>query len=228
LVRVRYRGVFQFGLDTCSEAFSGQFFEIGAVENPGTVPERMQGRDFASLYRDPERPWRDTHKRGRVTEVEPGLGSRPLGCRRNRSASPNRPFSRRPHGRAPPAQPKDATRTQPARRRPPQYCGSSVVEFYNPRRRHSSIEYLSPIDYEHGIRRRRPAIPTHTSLPSCGPGRKNGSAGGRTKESLETGGQDAVRPNSLIASSHHSTKPGQVQASGNLTLAEPTKTKSSV
>jgi hypothetical protein len=26
---------------------------------------------------------------------------------------------------------------------------SSVVEFYNPRRRHSSIGYLSPIDYEH-------------------------------------------------------------------------------
>ena len=27
-------------------------------------------------------------------------------------------------------------------------CGSCGVEFYNPRRRHSSIGYLSPIDYE--------------------------------------------------------------------------------
>jgi transposase InsO family protein len=27
-------------------------------------------------------------------------------------------------------------------------CGSSVVELYNPRRRHSALGYLSPVDYE--------------------------------------------------------------------------------
>lgn len=41
-----------------------------------------------------------------------------------------------------------------------------IEGFYNPRRRHSSIEYLSPIDYE--CRHQSPAsIPTHASLPSC-------------------------------------------------------------
>src|SRR5262249_16630612 len=41
-----------------------------------------------------------------------------------------------------------------------------------------------------------------------GSGRKNGSAGGRTKECHETGGQHDVKPESLIPSSHLSTKPG--------------------
>jgi len=40
-------------------------------------------------------------------------------------------------------------------------------------------------------------------------GRKNGSARGRTKECLETGGgQHAVRSDSLIPNAQHSTKPG--------------------
>jgi hypothetical protein len=70
--------------------------------------------------------------------------------------------------------------------------------------------------------RRRPSNPTHTSLPSCsrpsrtnppgGPGRKNGSAGGRTKEWHETGGQNDFKSDILIPSSHPSTKPGQVHA----------------
>lgn len=40
-----------------------------------------------------------------------------------------------------------------------------IEGFYNPRRRHSSIEYLSPIQYEHA--HKAAAIPTHMSLPSC-------------------------------------------------------------
>ena len=88
-----------------------------------------------------------------------------------------------------------------------------VEGFYNPRRRHSSIEYLSPIDYEHGIRR-RPAIPTHTSLPSCGPGRKNGSAGGRTKEWLDTGGQHAVKSARLIQALTSPRNRGKSNSSG--------------
>ena len=39
--------------------------------------------------------------------------------------------------------------------------------FYNPRRRHSSIGYLPPIDYEHRHHAARPSIATHTSPPPC-------------------------------------------------------------
>ncbi len=48
-----------------------------------------------------------------------------------------------------------------------------------------------------------------TAAPLCGSGRKNGSAGGRTKEWLEAGEDDDSKPHGLILSSHHSTKPGQ-------------------
>ena len=51
-----------------------------------------------------------------------------------------------------------------------------VEGFYNPRRRHSSIGYLSPVDYER-------LILTHTSVPSCSrPSRTSppgGPSGGR-------------------------------------------------
>ena len=55
-----------------------------------------------------------------------------------------------------------------------------VEGFYNRRRRHSSIGYLSPVDYE----RRHPAtrsIPTHTSLPSCSLPSRTSPSGGRKK-----------------------------------------------
>ena len=48
-----------------------------------------------------------------------------------------------------------------------------IEGFYNPRRRHSSIGYLAPIDYE-----RRQAIPTHSSLPSCSPPSRTSPSGG--------------------------------------------------
>ena len=52
-----------------------------------------------------------------------------------------------------------------------------IEGFYNPRRRHSSIGYLSPIDYE---RRHQTAasIPTHLSLPSCSRPSRPSPAGG--------------------------------------------------
>jgi hypothetical protein len=56
---------------------------------------------------------------------------------------------------------------------------------------------------------RRPPLPA-TTAPSCGPGRKNGSAAGPNQRILETGGQDAVRSVSVITSCHPFTKPGQV------------------
>ena len=52
-----------------------------------------------------------------------------------------------------------------------------IEGFYNPRRRHSSIGYLSPIDYE----RRQHAlasIPTHVSLASCSQPSRTSPAGG--------------------------------------------------
>ena len=50
-----------------------------------------------------------------------------------------------------------------------------IEGFYNPRRRHSSIGYLSPIDYEH----RNLASPlTHPSLPSCSRPSRPSPAGG--------------------------------------------------
>ena len=56
-----------------------------------------------------------------------------------------------------------------------------IEGFYNPRRRHSSIGYLSPVDYEcrHQKTASIPAsIPTHTSLPSCSrPSRPSPSGG---------------------------------------------------
>ena len=50
-----------------------------------------------------------------------------------------------------------------------------IEGFYNRRRRHSSIGYLSPIDYEH----RNLASPlTHPSLPSCSRPSRPSPAGG--------------------------------------------------
>ena len=83
---------------------------------------------------------------------------------------------------------------------------SNSSRVLQPRRRHSSIGYLSPIDYE----RRHAADPDAHELaaalavkdkpsgrppkwvvlaPLCGPGGKNGSARGRTKEWHQTGAQ---------------------------------------
>jgi hypothetical protein len=69
---------------------------------------------------------------------------RQRGC----SAQPNRSAARSPHERGQFVQPRDATNRQSPSHQRPHYCGSCGVEFYNPRRRHSSIGYLSPIDYE--------------------------------------------------------------------------------
>jgi hypothetical protein len=51
-----------------------------------------------------------------------------------------------------------------------------------------------------------------TTARSCGPGWKNGSAGGRTKEWYQTGEQNALRRDTLIPCPQPSTKPGQVQS----------------
>ena len=87
--------------------------------------------------------------------------SHPQDC----SAPPHRSSCRSPHECEQFAQPRDARNRQWLSLRQPQYYGSCGVEFYNPRRRHSSIGYLSPIDYER--RHRAAAVVPNTSHPAA-------------------------------------------------------------
>jgi putative transposase len=65
-----------------------------------------------------------------------------------------------------------------------------IEGFYNLRRRHSSIGYLSPIDYEHR-QQTRAWIPTHTSLPPCSrPSRTSPSGGPEQGPSLTAAARD--------------------------------------
>ena len=64
------------------------------------------------------------------------------------SAPRPRSPSQAPRERGQTAQPRDARNKKRQSHRRLQHRGSCGVGFYNPRRRHSSIEYLSPIDYE--------------------------------------------------------------------------------
>jgi transposase InsO family protein len=57
-------------------------------------------------------------------------------------------FSQSPHKREQPAQPRDAKHRPPQHRQALGYRESSVVEFYNRKRRHSAIGYISPIEME--------------------------------------------------------------------------------
>ncbi len=65
-----------------------------------------------------------------------------------------------------------------------------IEGFYNPRRRHSSIGYLSPIDYEH--RHKTAALlPTRVSLPSCSrPSRPSLRAAPKTGPALTAAARD--------------------------------------
>ena len=133
-------------------------------------------------------------------------------------------------------QPRDATNRQWPSRRRLQTCGSCGVEFYNPRRRHSSISYLSPMDCERRHQptaadpdARQPAavLAAVKDKPSGRPQRRPSLTAaardgrtivrvgteewlrrGRTKEWLDTGGQHAVTSDRLIPSTQPSTKPG--------------------
>ena len=75
-----------------------------------------------------------------------------------------------------------------------------IEGFYNPRRRHSSLGYLSPIEYERGSMQML-SIPAHTILPPCsGPSRTLRAAfGGRLRRSL-TAAAPGLRqqPNQVI------------------------------
>ena len=69
-----------------------------------------------------------------------------------------------------------------------------IEGFYNPRRRHSSIGYLSPIDYEHRVTQEA-SNATHTSLPSCSRPSRTSPAGGRWKRPSLT----AAAPGSRVS-----------------------------
>ena len=98
----------------------------------------------------------------RLGSREHGHRSRPL----NYSVPPLRSPSQAPRERGQLAQPRGAKHKKRQSHRRPQYRGYCGGGFYNPRRHHSSIGYLSPVDYEY--RHQSPAsIPTHASLPSC-------------------------------------------------------------
>jgi Integrase core domain len=92
-----------------------------------------------------------------------------------------------------------------------------VEAFYNRRRRHSSIGYLSPIDSSAVTR----AIPTHSSLPPCsrrsheraGQDGRMAPPAAKQKNDAKQEGKKPVRPDTLIPSSQPPTKPGQVQFS---------------
>ena len=58
-----------------------------------------------------------------------------------------------------------------------------IEGFYNPRRRHSSIGYLSPIDYERQHHAAAVA-PTHASLPSCSRPSRTSPPGGPPRGAL--------------------------------------------
>ena len=64
-----------------------------------------------------------------------------------------------------------------------------------------------------GGRKRRPILTAaaRAGRTTCGPGRRNGSAGGRTKESGQQEGRMPSDHDTLSPNTHHSTKPGQVQ-----------------
>ena len=117
---------------------------------------------------------------GRRPRPASRLGSREHGHRSrllNYSVPLLRSLSQAPRQRGQLAQPRGAKHKKRQSHRRPQYRGYCGVGFYNPRRRHFSIGYLSPIDYEH--RHQTTAlIPTHVSLPSCSRPSRPSPAGG--------------------------------------------------
>ncbi len=112
---------------------------------PTTAFAMLQGRTTPQLASRPaESDSRQPRPTSRPGSPEHEQRQRPRDC----TAPPRRSSSRSPHEREQFAQPRDANNRQWLSHRRLHYCGSCGVEFYNPRRRHSSIGYLSPIDYE--------------------------------------------------------------------------------
>jgi Integrase core domain len=128
-----------------------------------------------------------------------------------------------------------------------------IEGFYNPRRRHSSLGYLSPITFErhfaavtlgpgahqHAVvltpvkerpgsiaANRTAGVPAVLDSRStrqrrkCA-GRDGKMLAGRTKRLPQRGGQNAVRPDTLIPRPRLSTKPGQAHPFASRYLADP-------
>lgn len=105
-----------------------------AVNAPRSARDASRRTVFCSRQHRAPRPGSPAHERRRHRQ----------GC----SAPPNRSSPRPPRERTPPTQPRDAQRRPFQHRRARRYYGSSVVEFYNPVRRNSARNLVSPAQFE--------------------------------------------------------------------------------
>ena len=114
------------------------------LPRPASLPKAgfamLQGQTTQQLAPlPPQSDSRQPRPTSRPGSPEHEQRQRPRGC----TAPPNRSPARSPREREQFAQPRDASGRQWQSRRRLQYCGSCGVEFYNPRRRHSSIKDTS-------------------------------------------------------------------------------------
>jgi hypothetical protein len=128
------------------------------------------------------------------------------------SAPPHRSSYRSPRECEQFAQPRDAMHRQWLSLRRQQYCGSCGVEFYNPRRRHSSIGYLSPIDYER--RHHAAAVDRDAHQPAAVLATVKDKPVGRPQEAAVLDRHCARRPSHRVGRDERMAPPGAEPKNG--------------
>jgi hypothetical protein len=119
------------------------------LPRPASLPKAgfamLQGQTTQQLAPlPPQSDSRQPRPTSRPGSPEHEQRQRPRGC----TAPPNRSPARSPREREQFAQPRVANSRQWQSRRRLQYCGSCGVEFYNPVRRHSALDFSSPAQFE--------------------------------------------------------------------------------